>query len=125
MNQPQSDSSGQAPREEAGEKSASDGRLLERVLLETATSLDASELGDEEWRALLGVARQHAGQPFSRDPVAFEMVETLLRPRFGKQAGAIQDWRPMIERIATTLVEDRPSFERLEGLWGRLCEAIR
>ena len=125
MNQPHSGASGQPPREASDERSGADGPLLERVLLETASSADVIALGDEDWQALLSVARRHSGLPFSREPVLVDMVEALLCRRLTNSAGAAQDWQPMRERIATTLLEDPPSCERLESLWGRLCEAVR
>lgn len=107
-----------------------DRRTLEEVLGRALTlSGPAQEVLAADVEALREVARRHREESFSLEPVAVDLVESLLVAYFDGQrhaeGSAPSPWRPMSEQIARTLFEDSASSQRLSALWTRLQEATQ
>lgn len=112
--------------------------LLEAVLAWTMANLDQQRnASDDVLGPFLEVARQHAGTPFTADPIGTELVLAALRRQLGagsfagksagvNEAGAerqrqTQDrWRQVARQLAATIWEDPQAHPRLERFWANL-----
>jgi hypothetical protein len=97
--------------------------MLREVVAQTAESLAALEQVDPELqKAMLEVARRHAGEPMMVDPAGAALVEAVLR----MQLPALADRPPLLNRtarvVATSLLADPAARLRIEHLWARLAE---
>jgi hypothetical protein len=108
----------------ADAESPVDREVMEKVLQETLSAAGSDEpVGSAEMQALVEVARRHAGQSISLDPIAIELVESILLCRFGPQLRRSQDAKELPRTVAETLWENPDSHDRLLRLWNRLAEA--
>jgi hypothetical protein len=95
--------------------------LLEDVLRETSAAADLTDARDGlDLEALRQIGRRRCGEPFSEDPVAREIVESVLLTQFRDHWNTPDLWRPIAKRIARTLCEDLVARSRLERLWSNL-----
>jgi hypothetical protein len=116
--------SSELPREAPGEGTRRDGELFDRVLAETRSLLDGGAVpSGAEMEALRAVARHHRGCELVVDPVLTELVQSVLEHRFPRDWRHDALWADVSRRIAETLAEDAPSWQRLSVFWSRLCEA--
>ena len=100
-----------------------DPELLDRVLRSTLAMIQSDEaMEPQEMDALLGVARRHRGEALSAEPIAQELVDAMLRPKFGSISESDEFWRRMSAWIASTMMDDPPARQRLESLWERLLD---
>lgn len=98
--------------------------LWEGVLRETVAMCSEDEpLSTEEREAFREVARRHAGQAFSLDPVLVDLVGTVLRTQFNDRIRSMAGWPRMIELVATSLFEDPTMNRRLSAFWTQIVEA--
>jgi len=111
-----------ADREELRSAADPDPGLLERVLEETLSNGAVSHLEPVELRALAAVAKRYPGTSLTVDPIAVELVESILKTRFRGLDVSDMFWREVSQRIATTLYEAPDTQERLERLWSQLSE---
>lgn len=128
---PSSKASEPAPSDSAGEESrlrfdASEESiqrsLLEDVLRETsAAARETDTREDLDLEALRQIGRRRRGEPFSEDPVARELVESVLLTQFRDHWNTPGLWRPIAQRIARTLCGDLVARSRLERLWSCLA----
>ena len=124
MTSPQPDSQSNQPITDA--ELSVDEDVMEKVLQETLSAADSDEpIGKAELEVLLSVARRHAGQQLSLEPITVELVESILLQRFGEPLQASKHWKGMPRDVAGTLWEGPDSHDRLERLWNRLAEVIR
>ena len=111
-------------RDEPRRAAAPDPKLLERVLEETLSDGAVSHLDPIELRALAEVAKKYPGASLVADPIAAELVESVLKARFrGIQASATF-WQQVSRQIATTLCEAPDTQEKLNRLWNQLSELV-
>lgn len=96
--------------------------LLESVMRETLREDHVEQLSPQEMQALSDVARRHRGASLVLDPVAVELVEAMLRCRFGNLSVGEGFWHQASQRIAATLCEVPESQQRLSVFWQQLCE---
>ncbi len=118
-----SDTAGEEPRlrldmsEETAQRS-----LLQDVLRETSAAADSTDMRDDvDFEALRQIGRRRQGEPFSEDPVARELVESVLLTQFRDHWNTPGLWRPIAEQIARTLCADIVARGRLERLWSSLA----
>ena len=85
------------------------------------TMADAStdRLTDAEMAAIRNVARQHAGSEFNQDPIAIELVESLLRLRLRRNQ-TDEWWKAISGQIAEVLCETPATAVRMQSLWNQL-----
>ena len=103
-----------------------DRNFLERVLRETILATETSEpIAPAEMDSLSKVARRHHSAALTLDPVAVDLVHSILRARFSFGQSRTGFWKTMSRQIAGTLMDDPGSRERLTALWDRLREASR
>jgi hypothetical protein len=103
-----------------------DPRVMEQVLEETLLSTESDRpLDADELQALARVGLRHTGQPLSLEPVAVELVESILRHRFGERIEKSPAWTEMPRAIAATLWDSPDAHQRLDRLWGRLAGVAR
>jgi hypothetical protein len=123
MNSSVGDSSRDGQREaEADRPDPRQSSLLERVMRETLREDHVEELSPQEMQALSDVARRHRGASLVLDPVAVDLVEALLRCRFGNLSVGEGFWHQASQKIAATLCEAPESQQRLSVFWHQLCE---
>ena len=97
-------------------------QLLDEVLQETLLVLsDSDPLKAEELNALIDVVRRHGGN--MADAGVFDVVQCLLKMRFGGLSKNKAQWDNVAREITSTLLEDPPSEQRLRLFWRRLDEA--
>lgn len=119
--QPQGQSNSYAADAEANV----DPGLMEKVLRETLLAEDGDKpIDPAELDVLLQVARRHAGESLSLEPVTVDLVQSFLAHRFGNQLRGAGDWDKMPREIAETLWEDPHSHDRLEVMWSQLVENV-
>jgi len=110
------DSEGGPPRDEG---------LLELVLERTArVSGNEDEVAPQTMERFLDVARLHRGLKLNADPVARELVETILRDTLTALKQPDLLWRSTALSIAQTLMEDPRAQQRMNSFWMRLSEAV-
>lgn len=111
-----------SPSEATGEPQIG-SRMLDQILALTAGGTPTVGFVESaDVRALRGVAKSLAGEPFSLKPVAIELIHAVLKVQFEKAQLPPTTVRSMAEFIATTLHDDPPSRERLQALWAQLTE---
>lgn len=121
MTSPQPDGQSDQPTVDA--EPVVDADVMEKVLQETLSAADDDEPIDAaEFEVFQEVARRHAGQPLSLDPIVTELVQSILLYRFGEQMRRTRDWDKMPREIAETLWESPHSHDRIQRLWDRLAE---
>jgi hypothetical protein len=84
-------------------------------------TLDRSTAAPEYGDQLLHVARRHAGQPLSEDPILKELVG-VVASRFSLLDLTQQE--ELTKAVAQTLFDDSASRMNLEKLWHRLQNGI-
>lgn len=97
---------------------------MEQVLRETLLSENEGGLSTAEMNALIEVARRHPDSPICLEPIATELVSTLLNLRFGSLMKAEKLGQDASRRIASTLIEDPDEQIFLQRFWDRLREAV-
>jgi hypothetical protein len=117
---------GQLGRAAADAEAPIDPGVMEKVLEETLLAADSDQPIDAaELRALASVGRRHAGQQLSLDPIVVELVQSILRHRFGEPIQSSPAWGDMPRTIAQTLWESPEAHQRLDRLWDRLAGVPR
>lgn len=111
----------QRPSEATFASEPSQQRLLELVLEQTLAALSANAASPPCLDALRAVARQHAGRPFSLEPVTVALVETVLADTYQRLFPSQDGWRQMVGEVARALYEDASAHQRLANLWAALC----
>lgn len=97
-------------------------QLLDEVLQETVSVLsDSDPLKAEELNTLIDVVRRHGDK--MAEAGVFDLVQCLLRMRFGGLSKNKSQGDNVAQEITRTLLDDPPSEERLRLFWGRLHEA--
>jgi hypothetical protein len=103
-----------------------DSSLLEEVLKETLASGSSGEaIRAEDLSPLVDVARRHRGVQLELEPVVVELVESILKARFGHMSRSPELWRHVSLQIASTLYESSENRERLKRFWDHLSELAR
>ena len=90
------------------------------VLSETLNRESISAMGADGMAALAQVARRYQGSKLILDPIAFELVDSVLRIRIDRQNRLKSRRREMSWEIAVSLYESPASRERLVNLWDAL-----
>ncbi len=100
-----------------------DEKVLTRVLLETISST-TSDQGVEavEMEALRQIGRQYAGEELTLDPIATDLVGSILKCRLGDRWGPPERRETMSREIAGTLWHNPHTYDRLVSFWARLSE---
>ena len=107
-------------------KPTPDASLLEQVLRETLVAADSGEpLDPADTQTLVAVARRHRNSPLRLDPVAVDLVQSILQGRFRHLSGRPEFLATMSRQIAETLMDDPQTRQRLEAFWSRLSEAAK
>jgi hypothetical protein len=101
-----------------------DPALLEQVMEEMLSDGAISHLDPVELQALGEVARRFAGVALVVDPIAVDLVESLLRTHFRAFGASDAFWQEVSQQIATTLYEAPDCQEKLQRLWSQLSELI-
>lgn len=101
-----------------------DPALLERVLEETLSDGGVPELDSAELHALTDVARRYRGSARVSEPIALELVKSVLLVRFPGLSASDTLWHDVSRQIATILYESPDTHERLDRLWSQLSELI-
>jgi hypothetical protein len=102
-----------------------DDELLEEVLRATLLAENADKLSPAEMAAFVDVARLHRNCPLCSEPIAVELVSSLLRVRFGTLMAAPELRREVSQRIASTLFDDPREQLFLQRFWQKLREAAQ
>jgi hypothetical protein len=71
---------------------------------------------------LLDLARRRRGEAFSPDPVAIELIQTVLGTPFRALVADENEWLSMTRQVTQTLCDDPACYDRLSSLWRRLNE---
>jgi hypothetical protein len=117
---PQSES----PAKEPAAEPAVGARMLDQILaLMAGGSPEAGFVEPDDLRAIREVAKNLAGQPFSRDPVVSDLIHAILQVQFQKAQIPSTSVRAMAQYIANTLYDDPPSRQRLETMWASLSQS--
>ncbi|MEX2138939.1 MAG: hypothetical protein WD894_06730 [Pirellulales bacterium] len=95
-----------------------DAVLQQTLLTEKAEAQERLESLDE----LLELARRRRGEAFLLDPIAVELVQTVLGMPFRALVASDDQWLSMTRQVAETLCDDPTSYDRLNSLWRRLNE---
>ena len=97
--------------------------ILEKVVRETITQPPPSATAD--WQAMQLVARRHAGEPLTPEPVGGELVEEILRRRLPLDDFPPEALREMVSTVTDSLFEHPDIVARMENLWSKLCESVK
>ena len=100
--------------------SESDHAAFEEVLSETLNQKSFQAIGADSLAALCQVAQRYPGSKLTLDPIAVELVDSILRIRINWQGRAASYWHEMSREIAVSLYESPASKERLVILWDAL-----
>jgi hypothetical protein len=103
---------------EDGYRALLDLVLQQTLLTEKVEAQERLESLDE----LLELARRRRGEAFLMDPIAIELVQTVLGTPFRALVASENQWLAMTRQVAQTLCDDPASYDRLSGLWRRLNE---
>lgn len=114
------------PSAERGELNAAtpDPELLEQVLHETLSEGAVANLDAAALQALGEVARRFRGAELAVDPIAIELVKSLLKSHFIGFRLSEAAWQEASRQIATTLYEAPDTQAKLERLWSQLSELV-
>jgi hypothetical protein len=74
--------------------------------------------------ALVDVARRRRDCPRCIEPIAVELVDSLLKVRFSAMMAAPERRRDVSRRIAATLIDDPHEQLFLQRFWDKLREAV-
>ena len=100
-----------------------DEKALTRVLLETISSTTyGQELEAGEMEAMRRIGRQYAGKELTLNPIATDLVESILKCRIGDRLGPPERLETMSREIARTLWHSPHTYDRLVVFWARLSE---
>ncbi len=75
-------------------------------------------------KPLVAIARRHLDAPLCLDPIAIELIQTVLVEALGWRHPKSKQWQPIARLLAQTLMTDRNSRARMERLWQRLQTAV-
>ena len=123
--------SDQDKSELSGEKLADDSLLkakkpesefLDAILHQTRLSSSTEDASPLDL-TLAEVAKQHAGESLSLDPIVCELVSAVLRSLWDQPSAGEASWDPMVREVAVSLYNDPPSRERLEAFWTKLSDS--
>jgi len=107
----------------ANESKLDDEKVLTRVLRETISSTTCGqEVEAGEMEAMRQIGRQYAGAKLTLDPIATDLVESILKCRIGDAWGPPERLKTMSREIARTLWHDPHTHDRLVSFWARLSE---
>ena len=101
----------------------SDQVAFEKVIRETLHQKSQDLLDSDGVKALALVAQRYPQPELTLDPIAVELVDSILRIRISRSVRSANDWRTISNEIATLLYEAPDSKRRLERLWNSLLEA--
>ncbi|MHB0955503.1 MAG: hypothetical protein ACYC6N_29800 [Pirellulaceae bacterium] len=101
-----------------------DAALLEQVLEETLSGGAAARLDATSLQALGEVAKRFPGAALVVDPIAIELVKSLLKTHFVGWGVSDAFWQDVSQQIAMTLCEAPDTQAKLERLWSQLSELI-
>jgi hypothetical protein len=100
--------------------------LLDLVLQQTLLA-EQSETQQrlESLEELLDLARRRGGESFQFEPIAVELVQTVLGTPFHAIVSSEEQWMALTRQVAQTLCDDPVAYDRLSSLWRRLNERCR
>jgi hypothetical protein len=121
------DEKSEVSREQAAPEQAAElpADVLAEIVAETAAQLASAEPPDSELHAaMVGVAREHAGQAMTVEPAGTALLAAVLQHQFSFLAS-----RPMLlnraaKTVAESLLADLTARRRLEHLWATLAEEV-
>ncbi len=96
--------------------------LLDSVLRRTAENGSGGSLDPADRSAMEDVARRHRGESLAVEPVAAELVQSVLEAHFQGFNCPADSLKEMSQQIAAALLEDPVAGARLTKFWERLCE---
>ena len=99
-----------------------DASILEEVVRATL-NVAGEPAGTSELNALLRVAQRYRGGELTVDPVAAELVETVLRIRLSALVVPSDTWRSMSLEVANSLMDAPDMWQRLQQLWVAITES--
>lgn len=111
-------------QEESQSAAVPDPALLEQVLEETLSGHALWQLEPVELQALANVAQRYPGAALVVDPVAVELVKSILKARFRALNASEVLWHDVSCQIATALCEAPDTRARLERLWSQLSGLV-
>ncbi len=119
-NSPRPDAPGRQPShaKEDNYRALLDLVIQQTLLAEQSETQERLESLDE----LLDLAKRRRGEAFSPDPVAVELVQTVLGTPFRALVASEDQWLAMTRQVAQTLCDDPTCYDRLNSLWRRLNE---
>jgi hypothetical protein len=107
-------------------QSESDRAAFEKVLNETLNHQSSQATIDEAGMAALTlVAQRYPGSKLTLDPIAVELVDSILGIRIDRQGRPASFWHEMSMEIAVSLYESPASKERLVILWDSLLGGFK
>lgn len=103
---------------EPAPESAVGSHMLDQILeLASGGSLRAGFVEPDDVLAMREVAKTLAGEPFTLEPVAVELIRAVLNVQFQKAGIPPATVEAMARQIAATLCDDPSARQRLEALW--------
>jgi hypothetical protein len=107
-------------------QSESDRAAFEKVLNETLNQNSSqATIGADGLAALTLVAQRYPGSKLTLDPIAAELVDSILGIRIDRQGRPASFWHEMSMEIAVSLYESPASKERLVILWDSLLGGFK
>lgn len=100
-----------------------DRDALESVLRRSLIETEDTQIASQMLAAMAAVAQRHRGEPFTFEPVAVELIDSLLRALYPGAGEGGEQWQAMSSSIAASLCDDASAYNRLESFWKRLSEA--
>ena len=106
--------------------SESDRAAFEEVLKETLNQESSqATIGADGLAALTQVAQRYPGSKLTLEPIAVELVDSILEIRINRQGRPASFWHEMSKQIAVSLYESPASKERLVILWNSLLGGLK
>lgn len=97
--------------------------FLSQIVAQTASSLVQPEIVDPALkRALLAVAKEHAGQPLVVEGTGTALILAVLRTQFGMLASRPALLAETARAVTASLLGDPAARLRVEHLWATLQE---